>query len=385
MQFKWDQAFGKTLLSVVTILGMSTNLLAYDGTNSNTRQNCKKKGQMPNNYAFSYPKDLNLLNPYDCYFHIEGLAFQGRETGTSFLIDNNSPGTSGQPALNGKIAGFSGDNHDWDYNFGLRVGAGAYVNHDAWNVDFTWTWINMTNSKDFTADEDGVLIPTWALGADTSGVASGASARGNWQCIMHVLDAALGKAYHVSRKVVFNPHFGLRFAWVDQDYSAHYGGFQIQSNPTNIFHGENDFWGVGARIGIDTDWIVGQGFKFFANASTSILAGKFKTENEFQAPGQTLQERINIDLDDDFHTNVPNLELALGIDWGTYLYDDKYYLDFRAGYEFQVWWDQFNLRKFSSSGTGGSVGNFTGNFTNDTVSRGMLTLNGFTFRIQLDI
>ena len=376
MQCKWDKAFGKALLSAVTILGLSSSLCAYDGTNGPKKQHRGKHEPVQNTYAFSYPKDLNLNDPYDCFFHVEGLAFQMMETGTDFLISSKHAFPSNN--MDGCIGGFSGDDENWDYSFGLRVGAAAYTNHDAWSVDLTWTWINLTNSESFRAHEGGTLIPTFALGSATPQASFGPSARGNLQCQMNVLDATLGKGYHVSRKVVFNPHFGLRFAWVDQDFSAHYAGTGIVSDPSNIFHGESDFWGVGIRLGVDTDWAVGMGFKFFANASASVLSGKFETDNEFLSPVGPNPKAY--DVDGEFHMNVPNLELAVGIDWGTYLYDHRYYLDFRAGYEFQVWWDQFNVGRVYSVGAANGQG-----IGIDTSSRAMLTLNGFTFRIQLDI
>ena len=381
MQLKWNRTFGRVLTSLAVIFGTSS-LSAYE-VNNQQQQQAKKpmsKDKPASNFAFAYPKDLNLTDPYDLNAHVEGLAFQAMESGTSFLIKTNS--TAATPGLtfhDATVGGFSGNDSNWDYSFGLRAGFGANIDHDAWNVDGTWTWINLTDSQDFTASSGQTLIPTW-FPLDTFGApalphsADGQSARGTWQCIMNVFDATMGKAYHISRQVVFNPHFGFRFAWLNQHLSAHYAGTGIVSNPTNIFHGKNDFWGVGVRIGVDTDWCLGCGFKFFANAASSVLSGKFKTRDRFTLP---VVDSGPQQITDDFHMNVPSLDLAVGLDWGTYLFSHKYYLDFRAGYEFQVWWDQLNVRKLYSTPVDGAL--------NDTVSRGMLSLNGFTFKIQLDL
>ncbi len=417
-QSKWDRAFGKALLSIAAILGLSTSLSAYEGGRSNSQtcrptcrptcpepcpedcpeicpepcppKPCKKKRacppapQRPANYGFAYPKDLNLCNPYDFDFHVEGLAFQAMETGTSFLIKNKSTPSAGSDQFkDASIGGFSGEDDNWDYNFGLRIGLGGTLNHDAWNLDATWTWLNMTDSEHFSVGSPGKIIPLWFPANDSLTAAQfGSSGGGTWKCKMNVLDVAMGKAYHISRHLIFNPHFGLRAAWLNQRLGAHYAGTRNPQFPTlaitdpvNIFHSKNDFWGFGARLGLDTDWIIGYGFKFFANGSASILSGKFKTNEHFILPSPF--SLATQKLSDDYHMNVPNLDLALGVDWGIYLGERGYYLDFRAGYEFQVWWDQFNVRKITAlPAEGGS---------NDTVSRGMLTLNGFTFRIQLDM
>jgi Legionella pneumophila major outer membrane protein precursor len=345
MSFKWQNAFSKALLSSVAVLGLSTHLeAASDNTMSKP------------NFAFAYPKDLNLANPYDYYFWVEGLAFQGMETGLEYAVVNDA-----RPAgsVVGRIAGF-GRNESWDYNPGTRVGAGLYFDHDAWSLDFDWMWVNITNSQTAqgTGTTDALFVPEEITGIVLA--APFTSAAANWGCTVNVLDSTLGKPYYISRKVIFNPHCGLRFAWIGQELGVDYAG----PNPAKSKN-ENDFFGVGARFGFDTDWLLGYGVKMFSNLSSSILAGWFDTSWEFSVP--TLHSKISNDL----QMVVPNLELALGFDWGTTLYDCRYYLSVRGGYEFQVWWDQWNTRIF-----GDAIG---------TELKGNLTLNGFTLKVQLDI
>lgn len=354
MSFKWEYAFGKVMLSCITVFGLSTNLRAGSE---------EKKP----NFAFAYPKDLNLTNPRDFYFYVEGLAFQGMESGLPFCIVDKA---SAAYTLDGRIGNFSSDHSSWDYNFGTRVGWGLYLDHDAWNFDLSWLWVNVTNSQSFEA-HSGSTLPIWIpdFGASLTTGSSGA----NWGCTVNVLDALLGKPYHISRKVIFNPHFGLRTAWIDQDYTANYGS----STPAtkSKFEADNDFFGIGAKVGVNTDWLLGRGFKLFANLSSSVLAGWFDTSQRFTIPSGNTSP--NVHLKDDPQMVVPNLEIAAGFDWGTYLDNCNFYLDFRAGYEFQVWWDQWNMRQFI---TGVSDGNY-----NSVAVPGNLMLNGFTFKIQLDM
>ncbi len=363
MNFKWENAFSKTLVSCVAVLGLSTQLTAAP-------DRCMQKDKP--NFAFAYPKDLNLSNPIDLYFYVEGLAFQGMQTGLDFvLVDKNAPGAT---AINATVGGF-GQNESWGYNFGSRIGIGAYVPHDAWNIDFDWMWLNVTDSESYEAGT-GATLPTLLAdnGSGTSPYLSYGSSGATWQCIFNVLDATLGKPYHISRKVIFNPHFGLRFAWIDQEYGVNYGGATIASQATPIkYKAENDFWGVGARVGMNTDWLLGYGFKIFTNLSSSILAGWFDNTIKY---GTAALETVT--LSSKPQVVVPNLELAAGFDWGTTLGNcGGYYLDFRAGYEFQIWWDQWNTRQFV---TGVADGNF-----NNVPTYGNLSLNGFTFKVQLDM
>ena len=163
--------------------------------------------------------------------------------------------------------------------------------------------------------------------------------------------------------------YGVRGAWIDQHFSVSYGGFG--DNNRTIHHGENDFWGVGARCGIDTNWILGKGWKLFGNVASSILFGKFEVDQSLNIPSNG-----GFDMRYDYYQNQPNFEITLGIAWGMYFNKQRNYVGLKAAYEFHEWWDQLNMRKFFS----GSAG-----WANDVVSRGNLTLNGFSLALQFDI
>lgn len=310
---------------------------------------------------------------------------QAKEDGLDFAIqDSTTPATS-TPLTNGRVEGFSGDTHDFDYNPGLRVGIGFYLDHDAWNLDFNWTWLNITNYEHANANTAlGAMIPLWELGIGTPAAQIGARTSAKWDVKYNTLDIRLGKPYYVSRYLVFNPHFGARAGWIDQHFSIDYGGAAPGSTRT-INHNENDFWGIGARAGLDTDWILGKGWCLFGNIAASMLFGKFEIDQNFTLPGATQVDGYNIDYD--FYQNVPNFEIALGIGWGKYFNKKRNHVALRAAYEFHEWWDQLNVRKFYSGSTGavGGAAVGTGIYVNDTVSRGNFTLNGFSLRLQFDI
>lgn len=331
----------------------------------------------PGPFAFNFPGDLGLACPKDFYVHVDGLAFQAKQDGMEFMIRDSSG--SGAPLNNGEVFGFDDNHTDWDYNPGVRFGLGAYLNHDAWNVDFNWTWVNITDYATYdTPSTTANIIPMWLLGSTTAPNAGTITATGVWDASYNVLDMRLGKAYHVSRFVKFNPHFGVRAAWIDQHFSTRYG-WQVTNVTTStaignpIHHGDNDFWGVGARTGVDTDWILGKGWCLFANVSASMLFSKFDVEQKMD-PSSTNTDGVN--LERHFFQNVPNFEMALGIGWNDRFFDNKYQISMKAAYEFIEWFDQLNMRKFTHGAN---------DYTNDVVSRGNLTLNGFSLRLQLDI
>ncbi len=195
-----------------------------------------------------------------------------------------------------------------------------------------------------------------------------------WDARYDVFDIKLGKPYHVSRHLIFNPNFGLRAGWIDQTIGARYSRASAASLGSSSFKGDNDFWGFGARAGLDTEWIIGKGWNLFGNIAGSLLFGKFEVEEKIRNSSFSMP----FSTKSDHYQNVPNMEIQLGIAWNKYMNRNKCRLGVAAAYEFHQWWNQNNLRKFYYAGNG-SLSN------NDTVSRGDLTLNGFSLKLQLDI
>ncbi len=376
MHLKWNDAFSRVLASSVAIFMASTGLYAIprDPCDPPPPPVCCEEPR-PGPFAFAYPFDMDLNCPRDFYFHIDGLFMQAKQDGMDFVIQDSSVPEFNTPITHGKVEGFAGNNHDWDYQPGMRLGVGFYLDHDAWSIDFNWTWLNITSYEHANANTSGgVVIPLWILGAGTPEAQIGHRSSASWDADYNTFDIRLGKPYYVSRYFVVSPHFGARAAWIDQHFSVDYGGnLSVQGGTRTIHHADNDFWGVGARCGIDTDWILGKGWCLFGNVATSILFGKFEIDQNMTLPGAVAD---GFDIRYNYYQNTPNFEIIMGIGWGHYFNKKRNHVGLRLAYEFHEWWDQLNLRKFSS----GSIA-----YANDVVSRGNFTLNGFSLRLQFDI
>ena len=374
MHFNWNK---RVLASSFAILSMATSLYAIPKGPCDSKPDVCCEEPKPGPFAFSYPMDMGLSCPRDFFIHVDGLAFQAKQDGMEFAI-HDSNGASPN-ILYGKVEGFSNDHSDWDYNPGLRVGMGFYLDHDAWCVDFNWTWLNITDYQHANADTTGeTIIPLWLLGGNTtSGIDNpGQRSSAVWDTSYNTLDIRLTKPYHVSRYFIVNPHFGVRAGWIDQHFSSHYAIVDGGPALAVAAHGKNDFWGVGTRAGFDTDWVLGKGWCLFGNLAASMLFGKFEVDQNMNLPG-TGNDGYNIEHN--FYQNVPNFEMALGIAWGKFFSKNRYHVSLKAAYEFHEWFDQLNMIKFFAV-TGSS-----GLYGADTVSRGNLTLNGFSLRLQFDI
>lgn len=374
MHFNWNK---RVLASSFAVFTMATSLNAIPkGPCDRPAEEVCCDNPKPGPFAFAYPMDLGLSCPRDFYIHLDGLALQAKQDGMEFAIQDDT-GMATPPIQYGKVQGFADKSGSWDYNPGLRFGFGFFLDHDCWSVDFNWTWVNITNYAHGNAtNSTGTSIPLWMLGSDDQGgIESNREANAVWKASYNIIDLSLGKPYHVSRYVVFNPFFGIRGGYIDQHFSARYQGNPGTNAGGTVHHGDNDFRGVGLRLGINTDWIVGKGWNLFANISSSLLASKFEVSQNMTFTGAQAANE-GFDIKSDQYQNAANFELAVGIAWSKYFDRNKYRIGLRAAYEFAEWFNQLRMRKFFSGAPG---------YASDTVSGGDLSLNGFSLRLQLDI
>lgn len=372
MKIKWS--LNKVLASSVTaLLAMSCAYAIPRGPCDPMPEDVCCEAPRPGPFAFSYPKDMALSCPRDFYLFADFLVMQAKEDGLEYAFQNNETPTgliaANFPVTGGDVKDYS-DGHDWDWNWGIRLGLGFYLNHDAWNLDMRWTYIHVTDDSSSASHGGAVLIPIW-LAPGTLIHPSDVNASSRWRANYNTFDLTLGKPYHISRYVVFNPYFGLRGAWIDQDYLAQYGGlYNDEAISGAEMDAKNDFWGAGIRAGLDTEWILGGGWFLFGKASASILFGKFDiAQTSILGPANNLR---TYEVKDEFYHNSPNLDITMGISWGHYFNRNQHHIGLQIAYEMIQWWDQFRLRRFFDAQS---------TISNDAVSRGDLTFNGVSFRL----
>lgn len=366
MQVKWS--FKKVLASSVMALLLANSAYAIPRAPCDPKPSkdvCCEEPK-PGPFAFSFPKDMNLTCPRDFYVRAEFLAMQAQEDGLNYgIVDGSTAGTL--PLTNGNVLGFSSGHHDWDWDFGFRLGMGFHLNHDAWNVDVSWLWYNMNQEVSTRVESGACIIPLFAPAQSSVPNASHESASSRWHLAMNVFDVALGKPHHISRYMVMSPHFGLRGAWIDQDLAWRYSG-SFNSVGSAKSTAKNDFWGIGSRAGIQTDWILGADWHLIANLSVSSLFGKFDVDQHF--PGTN-----GYDYKDGFFRNTTNMEIQTGIAWGTHFSNNCYHVTLQALYEFHHWTNQLWTRITQDSAA---------THLSDNVSRGDLSINGVSVRCQFD-
>ncbi len=311
------------------------------------------------NAAYNYPARVQTRCPWDIFFDASFVYWQP-------VLDNIELGIGN--ATSSPVTNVNGDfiNMDFDFKPGFKVGLGGNFDHDNWDVRFGYTWFHTTNSKSAVAPTNGVIIPSQGTPARQTGTF--ASASENWDLRMDILDFDLGRWYYVGTKLVFHPVVGVRADWIRQHLKTNYTSTSDRAVVTQ----NSRSWALGPKIGLDTNWNVGMGFRFFGNSEADLLFTDY-TDSSFSEthtltthPFQTKQSNI--------YAVRPHFDLDLGLGWGTALDCNNWYMDFTVGYEFQVFFDQNMFRHFTDDQM----------VANSNMPNGNLYLQGLTASFKLD-
>jgi hypothetical protein len=307
---------------------------------------------IPNVPSYNAPAPVSVCCPWGVWVDGSFIYWQAME-------DNLQPAGSIQSSfdlteidLNDVTAQQTLLNMDFPFKPGFKVGLGLQFDYDNWDATAEYTWFHRSNSMSesggnffpYQLDTTTLLFMNVAL-LLVPGVSIelpiATSFSQTWQLNMDLLDAVLGRSYYVGTRLTFHPYFGARAAWIRQRLTSNYEtSTPISASSIKKSHS----WGVGARTGIDTNWLVGYGLRVYGNAGADLLFTEY----------QIAQKNNLLDIDDDggvdsltslssqsnVHAIRPHLDLELGIGWGTYLNRNKLYLDLSAGYGFQVFFDQ---------------------------------------------
>jgi Legionella pneumophila major outer membrane protein precursor len=243
---------------------------------------------------------------------------------------------------------------DFKWEPGFRVGIGAMLPYDGWDLYTQWT--RLYSSPDDQACASNPLLPSGAdccpnlcepccnaskeickiISRDDCCKNSAecclttlvptiiprstpeqffdvTQARARWRLRLNLLDGELGRNYKVGSFLDLRPFISLRGAWISQQYHADYvGTLLLQSIRTQVIPKtisgtaasktriKNDFTGVGPRLGFDTDWILGKGFSIYGHAAIGLLFGEFD-----------IHSKTNLFLAADltFSTGLPPIEV----------------------------------------------------------------------------
>lgn len=229
---------------------------------------------------------------------------------------------------------------DFDFQSGFRVGLGVHLPYGFWDIYVNYTRFN----PDASESAHGSFYPLFLFqgtGGPSGSRVSEASA--HWKIEFQNIDVEVGGAFYIAKTHNFRAFFGLKGAWIDQDVNVRYEGGFIPAGQTFRTHFENDFKGAGPLIGIESNWLVGAGFRFFGNFASALVVGHFDNEQkQYQ-----LNENEVVNLNSDFSLVSPTVQIVGGLAWGKNFNKERWYFGLSAGFEAQYWWRQNQMEQFT--------------------------------------
>ena len=261
---------------------------------------------------------------------------------------------------------FSGTNHsetinmDFDYKPAFKISAGLNFHNDNWVGSIEYTRLRSTDTVSASVPvSNPTLYNLWGNDFTTERVFTELDA--NFQCKLDFIDMLLDRSYFVGRKLTFRSGMGLRVALISESLDADYTndgayvlnvGAGVISLPGTLeaVH-RTSSWGIGPKMGLEMDWLLGAGIRFFGSSFADLLYTSYKIQtksrtipSETHAPYTAGVPVTTTYRDDQSGSLRTHLDLELGLGWGTYFDYNNMHFDLSAAYGFQVFFGQNMLR-----------------------------------------
>lgn len=224
---------------------------------------------------------------------------------------------------------------DFKYRPGFKVAFGLNLNYDNWALSAEWTRLNgnETTRKGTTLPE--VILPQWQIGSNDGFVTH---VTVDWDFHFNIIDFDFSRSCYVGTKLIFTPFFGARLFYNHQKVRSH---IHDTSAITVLAKSKQKLWELGPMAGMNGSWLLGKGFRVEGDLALSLLYAKIRTrhkENGWIGPPATADI---VAQKSRTHSQglKPNLDIAAGLGWGRYIYQQRQHIDFSAKYEFLCFWD----------------------------------------------
>lgn len=323
----------------------------------------------PDTFGYIAPAEVEVLNGCNCFltgsFLYWSVIEKGLNLGYTYKYEASDIITVNKKPIK----------MDSGYHPGFKVGFGVNKLPDNWGflLDYTRLFVKEKANKTITSPTINDYIDSSWDTFSTSDKCSYVEAR--WKIKMDMLSIQMGRECYFGKKLQITPNFGLKGGWIDQKYNSDITSFLSTDTTTAQMDNRSKSWLVGPRAGIQSKWQLFKALKIMVNVAGSFLYQDFNTEINQKIPAQTTVTTETRMLEKRKQSQVtPNFEGLLGLSLDKYFSKNSWHFDFSAGYEFQYYFDQNQIRQlFESTKT-----------SNEATNAGDLMFHGLTISARLD-
>jgi len=242
--------------------------------------------------------------------------------------------------------------YDWDPGF--RVGLGYNSCYDGWDLYTYWTRFHNKSSQtlrnyDFSDESSmlAILLPVLNIdinllnaGQPTLGTPEIGYCKATVDIDYDTADLLLDRDFFIGKSLALKPFFGLKALFLKQKFFVRYADPDPANNwgplmPYDIKL-ENKYWGVGPKIGLNTNWYLIKELKLFANLAADLVYGERKENFRYISADENYSGggKCNTDV------LTPTFNMAVGAAF-TYCFDEAISLDLHIAWETLYIWNQY--------------------------------------------
>lgn len=277
---------------------------------------------------------------------------------------------------------------NWSSGFRLSL-AKDLPGHDNWDIDLVGTYVygtgsgkchpNLLENQFFSSYFTPVNMITM-------------SNKMNWNVNYLTLDLFMGRAFSMTDWIVFHPYIGLRGASIKQ-HSLGKGSFLMTGGVSVVslkerIHINNDFWGIGPRVGTDFTFNMSRHWNLLSNLSAAFFYGQTHVQEKMTQlfssnnPNIGLSGTLAYKVRDKERVIRANVEAALGVGWEKWVHGNTVRIAPSLVFEGSMW---FNLTHIPQHRI--AQKEFPANERADVTSirrHGQLAFLGFAFNFEVD-
>ncbi len=223
---------------------------------------------------------------------------------------------------------------------GVTAELGFYFEHDHWFVNSRFDWVSRKGKNSWTGTGTEAVVP---MGIWTDNILSGTDA-GSFTEVAESLKVSyydlqidLNRGTLVTHYLAFEPHAGLKAAWIyykgEQAYTGGDAGVGILNHNQHT-----SFWGVGPDFGVNSEWRFGEGFGMYWDSTVAILCGAANAKDyanfNDSATYNTYAKQNKIVMS-------PTARAMFGFQYNSGMFDSSQNIRIRLGADAAYYWNQF--------------------------------------------
>jgi hypothetical protein len=161
---------------------------------------------------------------------------------------------------------------------------------------------------------------------------------------------------------------------VRQQDNIKYSGLAGVAFPQGKVNMNCNYWGLGLKGGLDTQWGIGCGWSLVANYSASILYGFFNSHHDEAAIFASGARVNSFSFKDFYHVGRVITDFLIGMRYDYMFCDERYHVGVQAGWEHHMFFGQNQFIRFSDDVSQASF----------YANQGDLSLQGFSLDVRFD-